>query len=418
MTSLSLDRCVALAGGILIVLGSGVFAVADVPLARSLAALLLVVWVLLRSLAAGRSLALPGFILPSLALVALMVAGLVVTDAPLYGAWKCLLIAVHWVAVPIAFLSLARREKVLESFIAGLGVGGLLYGALLYVTEGSPIALLTDTSRFFRLAAESQNPIYLGRVLGVSLLALFWVAGARAFGRLRLVAVLCVPPLLGYLAATASKGPILGFLAGAAAYGAATRTAVGRFAAAALVGVLLFGLLLSYGALPPGSLGGLRVVSTAALSIEQRVEGWERAGEGFSSGGLAAMLLGHGTGDFAHYDRGRDVRHYPHNAFLEVLYENGVAGLMLLVWFLAWPLSRLARLSEVALSRPSVRRLVALGIGFYVFALANAQVTGDVSTNELVPLSCAFILAVTRLPLANAGTETLRGGIDLARAAG
>ena len=403
--ALSLDRLVALTAGVLVVMGSGLLAVADVPLARSLAAVLLIVWALLRSTMTGWSVRLPRFVLPSLLLVALMVVGLITTGAPLYGAWKVVLIAVHWVAVPVAFLSLMRREAVLESFVAGLAAGGLMYGALLYATEGSPFALLTDANRFFRLAVGTQNPIYLGRVLGLSLLAIFWAMGTRINVWFRLALFVSVPPLLGYLAATASKGPILGFLAASAGYGAATGTLLGRMFAVVLVVALVLGLMVSYGAFRTESLAELRVVGTAALSVQQRVEGWGRAVEGYLGGGLPEMLFGGGTGDFAHFDRGTDVRHYPHNVFLEVLYENGVAGLSLLLWFLLWPLFRLSRLSGRALSAPRFRRLVPLGIGFYTFTLANAQVTGDVSTNELVPLSCAFILALSALPVASEAAQ-------------
>ncbi|MBD3368625.1 MAG: hypothetical protein GF405_10725 [Candidatus Eisenbacteria bacterium] len=403
--AISVDRLVALVAGVLVVMGSGLLAVADVPLARSLAALLLITWSILRSLMERRPIGLPRFVLPSGLLVVLMIIGLVSTGAPLYGAWKIVLILVHWVMVPVAFILLARRQAVLESFVAGLATGGLMYGALLYATEGSPLALLTDADRFFRLSAGAQNPIYLGRVLGLSLLAIFWAMGTRIGVWLRFALLACVPPLLGYLAATASKGPILGFLAAAAAFGAAGGTVLGRTVAGVLVVALVLGLMLSYGALPTGSLAELRIVSTAALSVRQRVEGWASAATGYARSDFAEMLFGNGTGDFAHFERGIDIRHYPHNVFLEVLYENGAMGLALLVWFLLWPLVRLGRLPARASVGVPVRRLVPLGLGFFVFTVANAQVTGDVSTNELVPLSCAFVLAVTSLASLHEKTE-------------
>lgn len=143
-------------------------------------------------------------------------------------------------------------------------------------------------------------------------------------------------------------------------------------------------------------MSGARVVRTAVLSFEERAVSWSRALQGFERGDLQRMLFGVGTGGFAHLERGEDARHYPHNILLEALYENGVVGALLLLFFLLIPFRLLGRAWGAIRPRSSVKRLLALGCSLYVFALINAQVTGDLASNEWVPVTGALLVLLCR----------------------
>lgn len=116
---------------------------------------------------------------------------------------------------------------------------------------------------------------------------------------------------------------------------------------------------------------------------------------------------GAGTGGFPMLLFMRDFRLYPHNIFAELLIENGWPGILLLlaflllVWRAAWQISRRS---------PVGRWLFVL----FAMALLNAQVSGDVGTNEWIWLWAGMIggLRAAGESRDARGCCTERGGAD------
>jgi O-antigen ligase len=75
-------------------------------------------------------------------------------------------------------------------------------------------------------------------------------------------------------------------------------------------------------------------------------------------------VFGHGAGSFAVDAKNDDARHFPHNLFLEALYEEGGVGLLLLVGFVAVPFYRYV--SWRRLSRPLGREPPVINTWFAV----------------------------------------------------
>jgi len=87
-----------------------------------------------------------------------------------------------------------------------------------------------------------------------------------------------------------------------------------------------------------------------------------------------SLILGKGTGNFGYLITSQDVKQYPHNIFVEILYENGLLGLLFFLFLLIKALFRNKR--EYFISTNSY-----LIITVYYFLL-NAQVTGDFDVNS------------------------------------
>jgi len=86
--------------------------------------------------------------------------------------------------------------------------------------------------------------------------------------------------------------------------------------------------------------------------------------------------LGIGTGGFSHMLQMGDVRAYPHNIFAEVLIENGIPGIVALFGLLGFAVVRGVG------GRGDPRTLFALLA--FLFALWNAQLSGDIIGNEWI----------------------------------
>jgi O-antigen ligase len=93
------------------------------------------------------------------------------------------------------------------------------------------------------------------------------------------------------------------------------------------------------------------------------------------------LVFGHGIGSFA-IDEGagppdwllrktEGAKHYPHNVFLDMLYESGIAGLALFIALSLYPLvGSLWYWTELSTTEKSV-------FAIYVFALVSAQISGS-----------------------------------------
>lgn len=101
-----------------------------------------------------------------------------------------------------------------------------------------------------------------------------------------------------------------------------------------------------------------------------------------------APVLGHGAGSFAVDAHGVDERKFPHNIFLEVLYENGLLGLILLICFVV---SAFMRFSSCQLQEGNVWFAVVIS------AFMAVLVHWDISDLRLLWMLLGVMFASCRL---------------------
>ena len=88
---------------------------------------------------------------------------------------------------------------------------------------------------------------------------------------------------------------------------------------------------------------------------------------------VRSLLFGKGTGNYGFLYAGIDTNIYPHNIFIELLYENGILGLMLFLFFFI-------PLFNKPLHENSVNTKSSL-IVFILYFLVGAQTSGDLANN-------------------------------------
>ena len=145
--------------------------------------------------------------------------------------------------------------------------------------------------------------------------------------------------------------------------------------------------------------------------MAQRIEGLFAAGRRMSNfvrtrlievsvDALSGVSLhGLGTGGFPSLFHLPDDRYYPHNIFLEIVLENGLIGLALFLGFLTvvfgrwrgWKRYLRARPDSLAASEgTALHRTVG---AIFLFALINAQFSGDIWVNEWVWVAAGMVVA-------------------------
>jgi O-antigen ligase len=385
--------------GLLLVLGPALSAAFGVHFIRSAPAFLLFSYAVVYSVATRRNIELTLFHRASLALLLLLLVGLLHSRSPVHGAVKLLLMSFSWGLFSVALFNVFRTQRLVHLFLVGIGVGGIAYVLILWLSEGHPFGILASANLFFRLSlGDTGNPIWLARGMGVSILVMIWYLTDRPVGKLSFLAIPAIPVMFAYMLATGSKAPIVGVVLAAAVFAFArggTKTRVATIAMLVLVVLVLSSVAPMFS--EQDIIGG-RILGTGAASLGRRMESWELALDGFGRGSVLNMIFGYGTGAFSHLSRSADVRDYPHNVLIETLYEGGVVGLALLVVVIVAPLVALRRqfAGGAAEQGRAWRGLVATALALYAFAVANAQMSGDLSSNELIPISGAILVTLAR----------------------
>ena len=108
-------------------------------------------------------------------------------------------------------------------------------------------------------------------------------------------------------------------------------------------------------------------------------------------------LLGHGTGAFAVDRGGQDVMDYPHNMFLEALYEQGIVGFVVITVFLWMIFSKWRQAAKLVYYNGmdlKVFETVHIAGLLFLFLFLQAMKSGDFNGNRWMFLAAGMILAV------------------------
>jgi len=104
-----------------------------------------------------------------------------------------------------------------------------------------------------------------------------------------------------------------------------------------------------------------------------------------------APLIGAGVGSFAFHFPAEQFRVYPHNMILEILSELGVVGLIL--WMVLFVIA-----FGGCVRRGAWRRTFSvLALGFLIFTLVNAMISGDIASNRHLFTALGLLVATSDL---------------------
>jgi O-antigen ligase len=135
----------------------------------------------------------------------------------------------------------------------------------------------------------------------------------------------------------------------------------------------------------------LRPFSEAGAGAD-RLEYWRVAWEIFED----YPLFGIGSGGWGMVWNKQDYRDFPHNIFLEVLCEQGVVGFVLLALFFFGTLRLVWWVARHPCSTPRGRNLAIWAMGILTFAGIDAQLSGDIQTNDYLWMAAAIVCVLAR----------------------
>jgi len=144
------------------------------------------------------------------------------------------------------------------------------------------------------------------------------------------------------------------------------------------------------------------------FTVNTRLFAWNAALD-MATARISSILMGVGSGGFSQVVYGQDVRLYPHNIFIEVFCELGIAGVVVLLWYLASILGDVLQ----TLRRKMTERMRTLFMAFCMAALfnfVNAQFSGDLNDNRRLWFFLGMVIALMQV-IRSSSVEADHGSI-------
>ena len=325
------------------------------------------------------------------AFILLIIASYWWTRAPNYG-FKKLFNLFPLVLVPVLW-----GKQWIKEYATFRTVFSIIFIATIFVfyySGGLADLRRTLASTYFRLRiGEASNPIVVASFLGYGIIfMLSLLAQKNEFKQLNFVQNIQKIALLGFVIIcivliflTGSKGPIVALIGAFLLYyffkNISIQKVLSTLIFAAVLGILLSIINVEQIILNlfPKDLHyflGNRFINTASSnSVSARMDLIYFTFESISNKNILTMLFGGGIGDFGFASlNGIDDRYYPHNIFLEILYEIGLVGFCLFVYLMYYVI----RINFTFKGESTEFKW--LFICFYFF-LIKALTTGDLPSN-------------------------------------
>jgi O-antigen ligase len=322
----------------------------------------------------GRARPIPFGLAAPVALIGLaLIVSLAWTPSHEYGGDKALRFLTFTLLATLAPLFLVEEEHDLRRYFAvTVGIASVVAVAALTGPRAADgrltVGIEGNTIGIGHLLCTAAIILLLGALTDLLPARIWALAGSVA--------------LVGVAAGVGSRGPLLSFAIALAATGAVWLARVPRKAVPVLIVVVVGVALVPFVSLPASS--GQRLDAAlknpvGALQVDPR---YTTFGES-----LAIIrhhpLFGIGAGGFQSLGRlASPPEDYPHNVFLEVWSELGLAVLIVLVVSIVTLLSNLWQAAWRLPPRSSTCGLLYVLIGVLLFNLFSAQLTGDLNENR------------------------------------
>lgn len=330
-------------------------------------------------------------------LAIILLFGLAYTPAPSYGFEKSTRFATLGLIAFLAPIFFTHNRKDVKMMIWILLIVGIILslGTVIAPYYGT-LRIAAKTRGGFLEAGALQTAAKIG--MG-SLIAFIFVIMAHTSNRLRVASLVVVPLAIAGIIMTESRAPFLGLIFIFMVAMFIFRKGVSRGWVPIVITVTLIGVVVLLIKMPETVTqrmsilwrGGYALEKTIALRFEPYF---------WVANELDQPILGHGPGAYA-VGRGiGDIRYHPHNIFLELLYEQGLVGLIIgssFLWliFRRWrQTSKLVYLYELDIETFEIVHMAGL---LFLFMFIQALKASDINENRPMFFCAGLVIAVFNL---------------------
>lgn len=340
----------------------------------------------------------------------ILIGSLIMTRAANYGFEKFVLYVFYYVMLGYSLLCSVNKYSDVADFIGGFLVGSVLLLLISLMVIGNPVFLFGVMNKFDRLSlGDESNPIIWAQFLGIGGVLFFdKMRTANKFYH-RFVFLVFVLLCLLYMFLSGSKGPLIAYVVSVCVLMVEKKSDFAVVVFISVMALLAYEYILLQNI--PIDFVLQRYSGENLGSFDTRYETYNIAVDGYLKSDLFGILFGNGVGDFSVLHYGRDMRDYPHNIFIESLYETGFIGALNYVLCIMYPIVKYlkGRVKIKSLKLKDNHSLQIL-LSCYLFVVVSAQFTGDIGSNWMISVF-GFILigAINKLMV---GKELAPTSID------
>jgi O-antigen ligase len=331
-----------------------------------------------------------------LLLCLVLLLGATYTSAPIYGWEKSLRVTVLGSIALLSPLCFILQVQRLKEFIVILFVVGLI------ISIGTVIA---PHAGVYREGAEwrgsflEADPLESATRVAVALIiAFYFCILSESTLKTKILMLFLMPFMLLAIILTGSRGPFLGVFISFAAAFIIARKKLSRASFPLAFIVVIAAVVYMFVKLPEEQTHRIANLFKSRYETGEAVEtrtgpfGW------VLKNSWKSPVWGNGTGAFAMDYAQVDRREYPHNVFLELLYENGIIGVVLLLMFLwlvfkRWLIAR--SYADVGFPIQTVNIVGLLGL-LFLYNFLQSMKSSDIDGNRFFFFTCGLILAAHR----------------------
>lgn len=310
------------------------------------------------------------------------------TRAPNYALLKITQMFGYFYILPLVLTSLIQSQKQESYFNFGLCLAAIFFNCTLYYYYGAPYTVLKSAGRFFRLTlGDDGNPIMTARYLGLGIIVSVFYMCSKTTLLLKIFFLILAIVSSTYLISTGSKGPTAALLLSLMIF--IFFAFKNRITISILFVFCIFLITLAILTVLPDDFLTQRFTSKID-NLSGRLPVLLNTLNYLSQSNFIQLIFGHGLGDFGYYLLGRDARMYPHNLFVEIMFESGFLGLTTFLIWMIYPIIYFYKENKF-----NVDRVGGLLISLYVFSVINAQSSGDLPANFFIPIFAALLISHT-----------------------
>ncbi len=319
-----------------------------------------------------------------------MLIGLLYSDSPQYGLGKTLRYFAFNIMLFVTPLFIRWNRETFISLLNSIAVIGVVGGwvSVVFIVYNG-----LDLSARISLV-EHVNVIWISRSMGISILAIIGLFLLKEKDLFSVFLLLSLPGLIITMLLSGSRGPILAlfiaiFITVVFMEKRKKSTIIALFMGFILTGAIALGITYL-------SSSSVRLLTDPTnlktdISALHRAIAWLKSIELITDN----PLLGIGTGSFLKVGNEilpwlpKNIWGYPHNIFLELTVEHGLIGLIIFMI----PFIRIF-IMESDINKRKIFIDQAIILGFFTFALINAQFGGDITRNEGLWYSAGLLAAL------------------------
>lgn len=330
-------------------------------------------------------------VLVHLALVGVLAFSYLWTSAPNYGFRKLGIFAVFNTVCFILGVSTVRTMSDARKMAKGFGILVLVLGVWMLISPGYMYGARWELRETF----AGTSPLNIAFVLAVGAIAsLIWLGRGKRW--IVLTGVIWIVSLVATYR-TGSRAMVAQIIVGTIILGLIFKGSHRLVRATAIWLVVILGTItiFSYAAQKESRVFIFLQDPTYWFEKSERPYLWAAAIKGVPQ----RPFLGHGIGAFAMNVRGVDAREFPHNFFLEVLYEGGLVSLVLFTLFwvlLGYYLFSWRRLNSRYAASGELY-LQDLWIAIFIASALASVLHWDISGQRLLWLLAGIALGMVRV---------------------